>query len=50
VKHVLCVDVPYVKTYSIDVPFNLCGFDELVFFNLDLSIYVPFYFHVSIKN
>jgi hypothetical protein len=40
-KHVLCVDVPYVKTCSIDVPFNLCGFDELVVFvNLDLSIYV----------
>jgi hypothetical protein len=47
----LCVDVPYVKIYSIDVPFNLCGFHELVVFvNLDLSIYVPFYFHVSIKN
>jgi hypothetical protein len=31
---------------SIDVPFNLCGFDELVVFvNLYLSIDVPFYFY-----
>jgi hypothetical protein len=47
----MCYEWIYVKTYSIDVPFNLCGFDELlVFVNLDISIYVPFYLHVSIKK